>query len=235
LLALLGLLTNLVSGADDFEKSFANPPDSARPMVFWFWLNGNVTEEGITADLEAMKRVGLGGALWMWGGGINKDAPGPVKLMDPQWWNLMRHTVREADRLGLKINLSNGSGWSHSGGPWVKPRAQHAASRHEPRVPAERAIPLGIQDRPEQTSCGSNRACHLDAAALAHRGDRRGQPGSNELELVVANHWVNRLIGDAGLPKENQYTSTTHNPYKPDSPLLESGLIGPVTLQISEK
>jgi hypothetical protein len=49
--------------------------------------------------------------------------------MDPQWWELMRHTVREADRLGLKINLTNGSGWSYSGGPWVKP--EHSMQRLE--------------------------------------------------------------------------------------------------------
>jgi len=112
-------------------KAFQSPPDSARPWAYWFWINGNVTKEGITADLEAMRQVGLGGALWMWAGGVDvelKVVDGcPVKFMDPQWWELMRHTVREADRLGLKINLNNGSGWSHSGGPWVKP--EHSMQR----------------------------------------------------------------------------------------------------------
>jgi len=61
------------------------------------------------------------------------------------------------------------------------------------------------------------------------------RPGANELELVVVNQWINRLIGDAGLPKEKQYTWTTHNPYKPESPLLESGLIGPVKLQLIQE
>ena len=105
----------------DLDAGFRHPPDSARPWVYWFWLDGNITKEGITADLEAMQRVGLGGALWMWGGGVGEGVKGPVKFLSPQWWELMRHTVQEADRLGLKINLTAGSGWSHSGGPWIKP------------------------------------------------------------------------------------------------------------------
>ncbi len=45
------------------EKYFINPPLSARPWVFWMWMNGNITKAGITADLEAMKRMGIGGVI----------------------------------------------------------------------------------------------------------------------------------------------------------------------------
>jgi hypothetical protein len=105
----------------DLGAGFVHPPDTARPWVYWFWLDGNITQEGITADLEAMHRAGLGGALWMWGGGVGEGVKGPVKFLGPQWWELMRHTVREADRLGLKLDLTAGSGWSHTGGPWITP------------------------------------------------------------------------------------------------------------------
>ena len=127
----------------DLDAGFRHPPDSARPWVYWFWLDGNITKEGITADLEAMQRVGLGGALWMWGGGVGEGVKGPVKFLSPQWWELMRHTVREADRLGLNINLTAGSGWSHSGGPWIKP--EHSMQRLE----LSQEIPLkgpGLKD-----------------------------------------------------------------------------------------
>jgi hypothetical protein len=117
--------------AGDLAAGFVNPSESARPWVYWFWLNGNVTKDGITADLEAMKQVGIGGTLWMWGGGsdLGEAAKKPVALLSPQWWEIMRHTIQEADRLGLKINLANGSGWSHSGGPWITP--QHSMRRLE--------------------------------------------------------------------------------------------------------
>jgi (4-O-methyl)-D-glucuronate---lignin esterase len=57
------------------------------------------------------------------------------------------------------------------------------------------------------------------------------RPTNNQLEIRVANLWPNRLIGDQFLPPDQRRTSTTWNPFKKDSPLLESGLIGPVTLQ----
>lgn len=101
------------------EQAFLNPPDAARPWVYWFWLNGNITPEGITADLEAMKRVGIGGVLIM---EVEQGAsPGPIAFMGPQWRELFKHVVAEAQRLGLEVNINDGPGWNGSGGPWIKP------------------------------------------------------------------------------------------------------------------
>jgi len=105
--------------ASELEKSFVQPPDSARPWVYWFWLNGNITREGITADLEAMKRVGIGGVLIM---EVDQGAPlGPIAFMSPPWRELFRHVVAEAQRLGLEVNMNDDAGWNGSGGPWIKP------------------------------------------------------------------------------------------------------------------
>src|SRR5882724_7721828 len=102
-------------GATDGIDS-APTADQARPWVYSFWLDGNVTKEGITADLEAMKDAGLGGLLFMDGSlGL---PPGPYRFMSDPWQAQFGHMVAEARRLGLRINLNNGPGWSGSPGPW---------------------------------------------------------------------------------------------------------------------
>jgi len=105
--------------ADPLAAGFANPPLSARPQTWWHWMNGNVTKAGITADLEAMKQVGIGGAqMFTVDQGI---PPGPAKYGGPLWRELTAYAVKEAARLGMDLAIHNGAGWSSSGGPWVKP------------------------------------------------------------------------------------------------------------------
>ncbi len=101
------------------ERQFTNPPDDARPWVYWFWINGNVTRRGITADLEAMKRVGIGGVLIM---EVDEGTPrGPVAFASPSWRELFQFTCQERKRLGLQVNMTNDAGWCGSGGPWITP------------------------------------------------------------------------------------------------------------------
>ena len=103
----------------DLAQGFVSPPDSAHPWVYWFWVNNNVTREGITADLEAMKRVGIGGVLIM---AVDQGAPnGPVTFGSPEWRDLFKFSCQEAARLGLSINMTNDAGWCGSGGPWITP------------------------------------------------------------------------------------------------------------------
>ncbi len=107
------------TSALDLERMFQTPPAETRPWVYWFWLNGNITREGITADLEAMKRVGIGGVLIM---EVDQGAPrGPMDFASADWRRLFAHAVREAQRMGLQINMNNDAGWNGSGGPWISP------------------------------------------------------------------------------------------------------------------
>ncbi len=105
--------------SSDLEESFIHRPDSAKPYAIWFWMNGNVTKEGITLDLEAMKRVGIGGVFNF---DVGTDIPkGPVEYLSEEWLQLKKHTLQEADRLGLEFTMHNCPGWSASGGPWITP------------------------------------------------------------------------------------------------------------------
>ncbi|MGI9072601.1 MAG: glycosyl hydrolase [Bryobacteraceae bacterium] len=108
--------------ADDLEHAFQNPPDSAKPRVWWHWMNGNVTKQGITADLEWMKRVGIGG-MQMFDGSLAVPQFTEKRLvwMTPDWKDAFRHTAAEADRLGLEMSMAASGGWSETAGPWVKP------------------------------------------------------------------------------------------------------------------
>ncbi|RYX82941.1 hypothetical protein EON83_16960 [bacterium] len=105
--------------ADALTKGFLTPPDSAKPHTWWHWMNGNITREGITADLEAMKSAGVGGAqIFNLAEGIPE---GQVKFMSPQWLSMVKWAATEADRLGIELCMHNCAGWSSSGGPWNPP------------------------------------------------------------------------------------------------------------------
>ena len=109
----------MVAFAGDLADRFRAPSDEARPQVWWHWMNGNVTKEGITADLEAMKAIGIGGAHIF---DVNIHIPkGPIGFNSPAWYDHVRWAAHEAKRLGLELGLSNCSGFSSSGGPWVTP------------------------------------------------------------------------------------------------------------------
>jgi len=113
-------LLSVFCRAEPLEAQFKNPPASARPWVYWFPLNGNLTKDGITADFEAMARVGIGGVLYM---EVNQGAPnGAADFAGPLWMDMFSHVCKEAKRLGLEINMNNDAGWNGSGGPWITPQ-----------------------------------------------------------------------------------------------------------------
>ena len=101
------------------RENFLNPPDSVRPGVYWYFMDGNLSKEAMTADLESMKEVGIGMVVFL---EVDVGVPrGPVGFLTEEWQELFTHAVREAERLGIEITLGVGPGWSGSGGPWVKP------------------------------------------------------------------------------------------------------------------
>ncbi|MDR2469045.1 MAG: glycosyl hydrolase, partial [Tannerella sp.] len=106
-------------GLDALRENFLSPPNEARPGVIWCFMDGNLSKEGITADLEGMKEAGIGYAMFM---EINVGVPrGKVNFWSEEWQSLFVHAVNEARRLGIELTTLTGPGWTGSGGPWVKP------------------------------------------------------------------------------------------------------------------
>jgi hypothetical protein len=105
-------------------NGFLNPPDESRLRCYWWWLNSMATKESITRDLEEMKAKGYGGASLVDAGSSNyqvaiKTAAGPV-FMSPEWMELYKHAVREADRIGIELSVNVQSGWN-PGAPSITP------------------------------------------------------------------------------------------------------------------
>lgn len=124
LIACFGLAQLGNAQAAHFADAFRQPPADTRPGCYWYWINDNVSKEGITKDLEAMARVGIGRAYigHIFGEGNRWETPvGKVPFMSDAWWNAVQWAVKEAGRLDIEIGFFNAPGWSQSGGPWVKP------------------------------------------------------------------------------------------------------------------
>ena len=108
--------------ADPLESAFIQPPETTRPRCYWYWMDGQITKEGITRDLEAMKRVGIGeGYIGVITGQSGTPGNSTTKALTDEWWSYIEHAIREGTRHGVDIGFFNSPGWSQSGGPWVKP------------------------------------------------------------------------------------------------------------------
>lgn len=107
---------------DPLKKGFENPPSAARPRVWWHWMNGNITQEGIKLDLEWMHRAGIAGFQ-------NFDAalqtPQVVDkrlvYMTPEWKDAFKFAIGLGDKFGMEMAIAGSPGWSETGGPWVPP------------------------------------------------------------------------------------------------------------------
>jgi len=120
LLAVVGSSALRAAPTDTLEAGFTHPPAQTQPWCYYYWISDNISKEGITKDLEAMQRVGIGEALI---GNIFLDnqPAGRIKVLSEEWWQLIEHAIREGGRVGVNIGLFNCPGWSQSGGPWIKP------------------------------------------------------------------------------------------------------------------
>ena len=122
---LLAMALTTASGSmaqSDLQQQFANPPQEARPRVWWHWMNGNISKYGIKKDLEWMHRAGIAG-IHVFDAGLNTPqiVPHRITYMTPEWKDCFRYAVHIADSLGMTMAIPSSTGWSNTGGPWVTP------------------------------------------------------------------------------------------------------------------
>ena len=112
-----------LSKGQSLEEAFKNPSSEAKPLMIWQWMNGLVTKEGITADLEAYKEAGIGGVQNFQIGGELQCLVGDTAnaIGTENWKQMMRFAISECKRLGLSYGTHNCPGWSSSAYPTVKP------------------------------------------------------------------------------------------------------------------
>ena len=183
ILLLAGLLLIACKGPGveteaDLESGFLNPPESAKPRVWWHWMNGNITKEGIKADLEWMNRVGIGGFQNFDVNLPEMTTPQIVKqrlaYMTPEWKDAFRYAAKLADSLQLEMAIAGSPGWSESGGPWVTPaQAMKKLVWSEIRVEGGKTFAGNLPKPPTTTgrfqNIGHVSEYYADAAVIAFR------------------------------------------------------------------
>lgn len=134
----------------DLEEAFTAPAQAAKPRAYWFHMRGNITKPGITADLEAMKEMGLAGTLFM-----NVSVGVPVGLvetkefMSPAWQDCFQHMLNESARLGLDFGSALCDGWGNAGGPAIPPElAMQQLTWSETRVRDGQAVEVAKLPQP---------------------------------------------------------------------------------------
>jgi len=167
-----------VETSADLENGFLNPPESAKPRVWWHWMSGNVTREGIRADLEWMHRVGIGGFQNFDAGLATPQIVGKrLVYMTPEWKDAFLFTTKLADSLGLEMAIAGSPGWSESGGPWVTPaQAMKKFVWSETRVDGGQPFTDTLPKPPTTTGTFQNigngeskKEYYDDAAVVAYR------------------------------------------------------------------
>lgn len=199
-LAVLAIMTSADVGAepapggsaaspDALRDGFESPPASARPRLWWHWMNGNISKDGIAKDLEWMQAIGIGG-IQVFDANLATPQIVPNRLiyMTPEWKDAFRFAATKASELGLEMAIAASPGWSETGGPWVKSEdgikklvwsetALTGGKRFAERLPAPPSVAGPFQDLPAEhdmvaASTGEKQfqapAHYRDVAVLAY-------------------------------------------------------------------
>ncbi len=215
---LLGIITAAAqSKPDPLKSGFENPPEGARPRVWWHWMNGNITKEGIRLDLEWMHRVGVAGFQNF---DAALDTPQVVDkrlvYMTPEWKDAFKYATTLADRLGLEEAIAGSPGWSESGGPWVP--ASEGMKKYvwsETFIEGGKPFTGTLAHPPTNTGAFQNMSIHDVIPAPA---------GSSPIPQFYADSVVvayRRTAGD--VPFESLHANITASGGSPDLAMLTDG------------
>ncbi|MEG1864863.1 MAG: glycosyl hydrolase [Alistipes sp.] len=114
------LVTSCGDASQQLSDGFKTPPAEIQTSVYWYWISGNISREGVVADLHSMKQAGINRAF-IGNIGLTENPRGPVTLMSDEWFEIVHAAMKCATELGIELGMFNSPGWSQAGGPWVKP------------------------------------------------------------------------------------------------------------------
>ena len=168
--------------ADTLFPGFVDPPLSARPRVWWHWMDGNVDEAGIVKDLEWLAASGAGGVQAFTGSmGVPQYTPECVAFRSSAWQSAIACAASTATRLGLELAIATSAGWSATGGPWVAP-----AAGMKKLVWSAACVTAAQAGRPQLVAPPSSSGPYQDIPFAAVRKDPIGVPDYYEDLAVLA-------------------------------------------------
>ncbi len=201
-----------------YKQGFINPPFSARPRTWWHWTRSNITKEGITKDLEWMKRIGIAGfQLSDVAAGGGQTVNNQLVFGSPEWLDAVQFSALEAERLGMEMSIFSSAGWSLAGGPWVKPEeAMKKLVWSEINITGGKNFngkllqpPAAIGPIRNLSSPGSAAGFYHDCAVIAFHTFSAETEGQNNLPVLTSNKGA---INAEALLDDDLNTNITLNP-----------------------
>jgi hypothetical protein len=186
-------------------EEFVSPPESVQTAVYWYWISGNISKEGVVKDLHAMKEAGINRAFI---GNIGLDSVpyGDVKMLSDEWWEILHLALKTATKLDIEIGIFNSPGWSQSGGPWVKSEnAMRYLAASETRVSGPATISMDLETPVEPFQ---------DVRVIAYPA-----PLSDQLVLDTAVTFSGDTTFTIDLPAEQEFTARSLSVRSLDVPL----------------
>lgn len=205
-------ITGACTSTEELARDFATPPETVQTGIYWYWISGNISEEGVVRDLHAMKRAGINRAFI---GNIGQDGlytERNVLMMSDEWWKILHTALKTASELDIEIGIFNSPGWSQSGGPWVKPdEAMRYLASAQIEVEGPRHIETTIAapaadfedvrtiayPAPEEYASRPDAAIKTDFAADNAAAIADGDPATG---ITLPSGHVNTITFDCGRP-----------------------------------